>query len=609
MILGFGNNVVSSLASDITASQTTFSVIPGDGPLFASLLTSDFSNKSTTLKTYAKITLTDSGETAFEVCHLTAVSGDTLTVIRGQEGTAAKGWALKDVVANFATRGSENSFPQIAHIQSGFYTAGTAGGTANALTLELPTTFFLNGSADWVLKTPIVVYPSQNNTGAATLQLTMGRRVLGTFKLYKGNKAELVANDILKDVALVCLLDNTKTFFNVANPGAIYAGLGTAAFKDATTSYSDTNGGRVMTLGCRGIGGSSGDMLPGADINTAAKYLQFLKQYGGGIYRPIWNSAVTNPDGLTKYSVNFFGYTGDTYGLISIDYATGKVIAVGANQAGIDAGKVYVNELYGKLNKPTPSEIGAVAKTGDTMAGRLIMNVDGEGIRLQPKTAGYASYIVSYDSANKNHWYVGAGSTTNANVTFLNYKGANNSISLNTDGTVNLNPTQGKSAIVNGPLQLGAVGSGILNIGDNDSGLRSSKDGQVDLWANSKVMGYWNTTTFSFYGQIIPTNYTNFDARYYTRTDSDNRYQPKGNYTPAGQAYTKAESNARYVQGIQLGARARHESTNATSNPFYLPAGCFFCGYGCPNSDANNGYWFYKPIQRNINGTWVTISG
>ncbi len=113
MILGFGNNIVSSLASDITAGQTTIPVIPGDGPLFASLLTSDFSNKSTTLKKYAKITLTDSGETAFEICHLTAVSGDNLTVVRGQEGTVAKGWALKDVIANFATRGSEMALSRL----------------------------------------------------------------------------------------------------------------------------------------------------------------------------------------------------------------------------------------------------------------------------------------------------------------------------------------------------------------------------------------------------------------------------------------------------------------------------------------------------------------
>ena len=222
MILGFGNNVVSSLASDITAGQTAFSVLPGDGPLFSALLTSDFSNKSTALKTYAKITLTDSGETAMEVCHLTAVNGDTLTVIRGQEGTVAKGWLLKDVVANFATRGSENAFPQIAHIQSGFYTSGTAGGTANSLTLELPATFFLNGSADWVLKTPIVVYPSQNNTGPATLQLTLGGKVIEALPLYKGSNTELVAGDIMKDIAMVCVLNAAQASFTVMNPGGIY---------------------------------------------------------------------------------------------------------------------------------------------------------------------------------------------------------------------------------------------------------------------------------------------------------------------------------------------------------------------------------------------------
>ncbi|MGD8205009.1 phage tail protein [Pantoea sp. FN0305] len=37
-------------------------------------------------------------------------------------------------------------------------------------------------------------------------------------------------------------------------------------------------------------------------------------------------------------------------------------------------------------------------------------------------------------------------------------------------------------------------------------------------------------------GAVTPTSYVNFDAR----------YQAKGNYTPAGQAYTKAESDARY---------------------------------------------------------------
>ncbi|EJJ1409898.1 tail fiber protein [Salmonella enterica] len=224
MIIGFGNNVVSSLAADITASQTTIQVMPGAGAMFANLLTSDYANSSNPLKTYAKITLTDAKETIFEVCHLTAVNNDKLTVIRGQEGTTAKGWSLNDVIANFATRGSENQFVQIEELQSGHYVAGVAGGTENNLTLELPATYFVNGGADWTLRTPLVVIPALNNTGASTLQLTMGGRVLGIFPLYKGNKAELSANDIIKDAPVLCVLDNTKTYFSVLNPLEIYLG-------------------------------------------------------------------------------------------------------------------------------------------------------------------------------------------------------------------------------------------------------------------------------------------------------------------------------------------------------------------------------------------------
>ncbi len=224
MIIGFGNNVVSSLAADLTASQTTIQVMPGAGAMFANLLTSDYANSSNPLKTYAKITLTDAKETVFEVCHLTAVNNDMLTVIRGQEGTTAKGWSLNDVIANFATRGSENQFVQIEELQSGHYVAGVAGGTENNLTLELPATYFVNGGVDWTLRTPLVVIPELNNTGASTLQLTMGGRVLGIFPLYKGNKAELSANDIIKDAPVLCVLDNTKTYFSVLNPLEIYLG-------------------------------------------------------------------------------------------------------------------------------------------------------------------------------------------------------------------------------------------------------------------------------------------------------------------------------------------------------------------------------------------------
>jgi hypothetical protein len=222
--MGFGNNVVSALAADINATQTTIAVMPGGGALFAACLTTERENSSNPLSVYAKITLMDEEETVYEICHLTAVTGDVLTVIRGQEATTAKGWSLNDRVANFATRGSENNFVQIAQLQSGQYTSAIAGGTANALTVDLPSAYFVNGATDWQLKAPLIVIPAFDNTGASTIQLTLAGTVVGIFPIYKGNKSPVDAGDLLAGVPICCLLDTSKTFFNVINPVAAYSG-------------------------------------------------------------------------------------------------------------------------------------------------------------------------------------------------------------------------------------------------------------------------------------------------------------------------------------------------------------------------------------------------
>lgn len=313
MIIGFGNNVVSSLAADITASQTTIQVMPGAGAMFANLLTSDYANSSNPLKTYAKITLTDAKETVFEVCHLTAVNNDMLTVIRGQEGTTAKGWSLNDVIANFATRGSENQFVQIEELQSGHYVAGVAGGTENNLTLELPATYFVNGGVDWTLRTPLVVIPALNNTGASTLQLTMGGRVLGIFPLYKGNKAELSANDIIKDAPVLCVLDNTKTYFSVLNPLEIYLG---SRYLQKDQNLSDVPDKALarqsLQLGdsaTRNVGTTQGTVAAGDDarIITTKKAIDDT-QIGLGAQPVMWVSSADDlsslPSGARRFASN-----------------------------------------------------------------------------------------------------------------------------------------------------------------------------------------------------------------------------------------------------------------------------------------------------------------
>lgn len=470
MIIGFGNNVVSSLAADITAIQTTIQVMPGAGAMFANLLTSDYANSSNPLKTYAKITLTDAKETVFEVCHLTAVNNDMLTVIRGQEGTTAKGWSLNDVIANFATRGSENQFVQIEQLQSGHYISGVAGGTANALTLELPATYFVNDSTDWTLRTPLIVYPAQNNTGASTLQLTMGGRVLGTFKLYKGNKAELVANDILKDVALVCLLDKSKSFFNVSNPGAIYAGLGTAAFRNVQTNPKDQSSGAVLINGSWGLGGNviplaNSELLNRSGFPTSL-FLQgggssdnHFNGYGFGVHG---NYGVTS-DGTRALSGNLF-VDGD--GNLSVEWLT-----INTTDGTIISQKIQ--KLYGPLNPPPDGKTtqkGIVQLNSSTSSTSTTQAATPSAVKQAYDLAGTKWSAVDATTSRKGIVMLSDNtgvpdSTTAATTTAVNYvlNRATSAYSLAESKYTAGGATTGKAGLVQLVNSMGGSGSLVMS--------------------------------------------------------------------------------------------------------------------------------------------------
>ncbi|NLS55679.1 tail fiber protein [Hafnia alvei] len=149
---------------------------------------------------------------------------------------------------------------------------------------------------------------------------------------------------------------------------------------------------------------------------------------------------------------------------------------------------------------------------------------------------------------------------------------------------------------VKNQIQVGSVGNGFLTIGDSDSGLRSSVDGQVDLYANGRMFGYWNTTILSFTGQIIPTNYANFDTRYYTKAQSD------AGYAPMLRSYSKAESDARYVRDIRMGANQSGIIWGGEGGT--LPAGYVLTG---GNFDDDREYPVYAPVQKYINGQWYNV--
>ncbi|ELP9176093.1 hypothetical protein R1680_004611 [Salmonella enterica] len=501
MIIGFGNNVVSSLAADITASQTTIQVMPGAGAMFANLLTSDYANSSNPLKTYAKITLTDAKETVFEVCHLTAVNNDMLTVIRGQEGTTAKGWSLNDVIANFATRGSENQFVQIEELQSGHYVAGVAGGTENNLTLELPATYFVNGGVDWTLRTPLVVIPALNNTGASTLQLTMGGRVLGIFPLYKGNKSELSASDIIKDVPVLCVLDNTKTYFSVLNPLEIYLG---SRYLQKDQNLADVNdkeqARQSLQLGdsaTRNVGTTQGTVAAGDDSRITGALQK--SQNGGDI--PDKKQFARTIGAVTSTTITLGESGWFKIATVVMPQSTSTAVIKLYGGSGYNVGsfeQAAISELVLRAGNGSPVGITATLWRRSPSAANEVawVNTSGDTYDIYINIGQYAYWLIAqYDyTGNANvtlhstpeYSSVQPGNSTSGH-TYTIYS----SLMKPTAGEVGALPITGGR--LNGSLGIGtdnALGGNSIVLGDNDTGFKWHSDGVLGIYANSALVGY-----------------------------------------------------------------------------------------------------------------------
>lgn len=107
----FANNAETNIAASITAGATTIPITPGDGIKFPLPTGGD----------YFQLTLVKmvGGLAVYEIVSVTARSGDSLTVVRGQEGTAATSFAASDIaserltaliLAQFAQLGAANTF-------------------------------------------------------------------------------------------------------------------------------------------------------------------------------------------------------------------------------------------------------------------------------------------------------------------------------------------------------------------------------------------------------------------------------------------------------------------------------------------------------------------
>lgn len=124
------NNAQTVLAAGISSSATSITVNTGTGALFPAPASG---------ASYFKLTLVDAATGSLtEIVHVTARSGDVMTIQRAQEGTVARAWSANDLVANMMTAGS---YSILAQLDTPAFINATAGRLLNIQTLNASATY------------------------------------------------------------------------------------------------------------------------------------------------------------------------------------------------------------------------------------------------------------------------------------------------------------------------------------------------------------------------------------------------------------------------------------------------------------------------------------
>lgn len=165
-------------------------------------------------------------------------------------------------------------------------------------------------------------------------------------------------------------------------------------------SRSDLGLANVMEIGAFGLGGNG---ISYSDITSNADLMQRMKEKGGHFWRASQKSGSTS--NIISHGSGVFSRCGDTNSAINIDYKSGNVVILAANDSSLAAGDVNVNTLYGTANKPSKSDVGLsnvtndaqVKKAGDTMTGDLDISKGTPSIRLKSASGNAHLWFMNAD--------------------------------------------------------------------------------------------------------------------------------------------------------------------------------------------------------------------
>ncbi len=308
MLQLYANNAKTTLAASITSTQTSITVAPGTGSLFPTPVPGT---------SWFTLTLTSAtSPSVYEITYCTSRSGDTLTVLRGQEGTTAQPFNLNDIAGNYDTAYVMENLIQVDQWQDNTYGLATAGGTVNALTATIPSNFtsIPNGMQ-------IILLASGANTGPATLQLTLGSTITSALPIIKGNNSPLIAGDIpLAGYPLTLIYSSTLSAWvitDIAINLSPYATLLSPAFTGtptaptpainnnsteiATTAYVQNNLANYAPLYSPAFSGSPVAPTPPTGDNSNRIATTNFANYAGFGFNQSWQNVLGSRANNTVY--------------------------------------------------------------------------------------------------------------------------------------------------------------------------------------------------------------------------------------------------------------------------------------------------------------------
>lgn len=156
----FGNNAITTLAGNVSSSDTVITVASGTGALFP--------NPGANEYFVSQFTDTASGN-LYEIVHVTGRTGDDLTVVRAQEGTTALNWLSGDIFAETWTAGQAEAMLQQGESQTQAANYGVDTGTANAYYCDLTPAL-----TAYTAGLPVRVKIANSSTGSSTLNAGAG---------------------------------------------------------------------------------------------------------------------------------------------------------------------------------------------------------------------------------------------------------------------------------------------------------------------------------------------------------------------------------------------------------------------------------------------------